>query len=445
MKRVALYMRVSTEEQALHGYSLPAQKDALHQYAKDHNMTVVGEYVDEGISGRKSASKRPALARMLRDVEAGKIDQILFIKLDRWFRSVKEYYRVQEVLDRNKVTWRTILEDYNTESADGILKVNIMLSVAQNEAERTGERIKFVLDNKAQKKQVVGKQPYGYKIAIVEGEKKSVIDEETAPVVHDIFNTFDRTNSASLTTKYINEKHGTDFSAVFIRRLLHRSAYAGEYMGISGYRPQYISRERFDKNQEIFRGSHIKRTPTGRVYIFTGILFCVHCGHRMKGKYTTVKYYCCPRATDDYSCENHKHISELKIEKYLVSHIRRLMSEYIVAAETKESATKRSDAASEVMSLRQKIERLNDIYLEGNMDKETYRRRTEQLKQNLAQAEEQYQRSQPKNISHLKEILNTDFLADYDLLTDENKRSLWRRIITRIEMNDQQNLKVFFS
>lgn len=59
-----------------------------------------------------------------------------------------------------------------------------MLSVAQNEAERTGERIKFVLDNKAQKKQVVGKQPYGYKIAIVEGEKKSVIDEETAPVVH---------------------------------------------------------------------------------------------------------------------------------------------------------------------------------------------------------------------------------------------------------------------
>ena len=116
-----------------------------------------------------------------------------------------------------------------------------------------------------------------------------------------------------------------------------------------------------------------------------------------------------------------------------------------MAAETKESATKRSDAASEVMSLRQKIERLNDIYLEGNMDKETYRRRTEQLKQNLAQAEEQYQRSQPKNISHLKEILNTDFLADYDLLTDENKRSLWRRIITRIEMNDQQNLKVFFS
>ena len=162
MKRVALYMRVSTEEQALHGYSLPAQKDALHQYAKDHSMTVVGEYVDEGISGRKSASKRPALARMLRDVEAGKIDQILFIKLDRWFRSVKEYYRVQEVLDRNKVTWRTILEDYNTESADGILKVNIMLSVAQNEAERTGERIKFVLDNKVQKKQVVGKQPYGY-------------------------------------------------------------------------------------------------------------------------------------------------------------------------------------------------------------------------------------------------------------------------------------------
>lgn len=219
-KRVALYCRVSTEEQALHGFSLDAQKDALKSYAKDHNMYIAGIYVDEGISGKLPAAKRPAMMRMLDELSDNDIDQILFIKLDRWFRSVKEYYKVQEILDRNKVTWRAILEDYNTETSDGILKVNIMLSVAQNEAERTGERIKFVLDNKAQKKQVVGKQPYGYKIVEIDGYKRSVIDEETAPIVRDIFDTFERTGSSSLTLKHINKTHGTTFSYVFLKRLL---------------------------------------------------------------------------------------------------------------------------------------------------------------------------------------------------------------------------------
>lgn len=139
-KRVALYMRVSTEEQARHGDSIEAQRQALRKYAETHNLTVIGEYADEGISGQKPVRKRPALSEMLREVEAGRVDLILFTKLDRWFRSVKLYYQAQDVLDAHKTAWRAILEDYNTETADGTLKFNIMLSVAQNEAERTSER-----------------------------------------------------------------------------------------------------------------------------------------------------------------------------------------------------------------------------------------------------------------------------------------------------------------
>ena len=118
-KRVALYMRVSTEEQARHGDSIEAQRQALRQYADTHNLTVIGEYADEGISGQKPVRKRPALSQMLREVETGRVDLILFTKLDRWFRSVKLYYQAQEVLDAHKVAWRAILENYNTETADG--------------------------------------------------------------------------------------------------------------------------------------------------------------------------------------------------------------------------------------------------------------------------------------------------------------------------------------
>ena len=100
--RVAIYGRVSTEEQALRGFSIEAQVDALKEYAKKNNMKIVDIYLDEGISGAKPPLKRPALNRLLEDVKAGKIDMILFTKLDRWFRSVKEYFKVQEILEDNK-------------------------------------------------------------------------------------------------------------------------------------------------------------------------------------------------------------------------------------------------------------------------------------------------------------------------------------------------------
>ena len=81
--RAALYIRVSSEEQARHGLSLQEQRDTLTRYAKANKMTVAGIYEDAGISARKPYKKRHALLRLLDDCKAGKVDTILFIKLDR--------------------------------------------------------------------------------------------------------------------------------------------------------------------------------------------------------------------------------------------------------------------------------------------------------------------------------------------------------------------------
>lgn len=107
--RVALYIRVSTEEQAVHGYSLAAQEESLVRYAQDNGYKVVGIYRDEGNSARKPVLKRKVMLQLLDDVKAGKIDRILFTKLDRWFRNVREYHNVQEVLEENHVTWQATL------------------------------------------------------------------------------------------------------------------------------------------------------------------------------------------------------------------------------------------------------------------------------------------------------------------------------------------------
>lgn len=143
--RVALYVRVSTEEQARHGLSVETQTETLRKWAKDNGHTVVGEYIDAGISGKKPYSKRPELSRFMRDLESGvKVDALCFVKLDRFYRSVKLYYQAMSVLEKYGVAWQAINEDYETVTASGRFKVNIMLSVAENEADRTSERIKAV-------------------------------------------------------------------------------------------------------------------------------------------------------------------------------------------------------------------------------------------------------------------------------------------------------------
>ena len=139
--RVGLYERVSTDEQALHGYSIDAQIKGLEEYCQTKNMQIVDHYTDAGVSGGKASSKRPEMARLLEDVQAGKIDMILFTKLDRWFRNVQEYFKVQEILERHRVEWKAIYEDYDTTTSNGRMAITLFLAIAQNEREKGSERV----------------------------------------------------------------------------------------------------------------------------------------------------------------------------------------------------------------------------------------------------------------------------------------------------------------
>ena len=131
-KRAALYIRVSSEEQARHGLSLGEQRADLLNYAKEHGYSVVGIYADEGVSARKAMSRRKELQRMLADVEAGRIDIIIIKCLDRWFRNVADFYKVKERLDARGVDWVCSREEYNTTTPNGILMLNLKLSIAQH-------------------------------------------------------------------------------------------------------------------------------------------------------------------------------------------------------------------------------------------------------------------------------------------------------------------------
>lgn len=148
--RVALYIRVSGEEQKIKGLSLEAQQERLEEYARQQGWVVVGIYIDAAKTARKDMRKRSEFQKMINAVKRDEIDLLLFCRLDRWFRSVADYYKIMEILQTHHCDWKTTDEEYDTSTANGRLYINVKLSIAQNEADICSERISVVFDSKMQ-------------------------------------------------------------------------------------------------------------------------------------------------------------------------------------------------------------------------------------------------------------------------------------------------------
>ena len=450
--RVALYPRVSTEEQVIKGYSLEAQEEALITYAKEKNYKVIGIYRDEGFSARKPAMKRKVMQELLADVKAGKIDRILFIKLDRWFRNVREYHKVQSILDEHNVTWEATMEDYNTSTADGRLKVNIMLSVAENESDRTSERIKFVFEAKRRRKEYcfTGKtKPFGYTAEVIEGVKRCVKDPQTEHIVNDFWDYVLKYNSIRKAGMYCNEKYGITRNYRTWMQMSNNELYTGTYRGVEEYCPAYISR----KDWEYVTQSHVmikKTQKPDRIYLFTGLLRCPDCGNTLKG---TFKTYPSDRSKEylSYRCNNGRlkmcpyrgTLSEKKLEKYLLENTRQELQQFVLSVDVQEQKKKAQPRLHNIIALSEQLRRLNVIYIAGNISDEEYSSESKRLRSEIETARNAEAEAAPINIEHLKSFLLTDFEGIYESLSKEDKRRMWRSVIEaiQIEHNSVKSIK----
>jgi site-specific DNA recombinase len=162
IKNVALYTRVSTEEQAQGGFSLDAQLGKLRDYAKWEEWTIIGEYIDGGFTGRNT--KRPMYQQMMQDMD--KWDAILVMKMDRIHRNQKNFINMLEELYKNGKEFVSAMEKFDSSSAMGRFVMNIMSLIAQLESEQIGERITIAMVQKA-KSDKAGfmnhRPPFGYR------------------------------------------------------------------------------------------------------------------------------------------------------------------------------------------------------------------------------------------------------------------------------------------
>ena len=304
-KKCGLYMRVSTEDQAREGFSLLEQKERLESFCKFKGYEIVDYYEDAGISA-KTGNHRPEFERLKDDIKAKKINTIIALKLDRITRSIYDWENLMTFLDENNAYLDCVNDEINTTSANGKMISRLLMSVSQNEIERTSERTKVGLAGAIKCGHIPHIAPLGYK----HENKKLVIDYSTKDIVVRIFDLYYNGYSYQKISNLFNEEKvlGKDnWRDSTIVNILENEIYKGDFVhGKRTKHPTYyedvvepiISKEMWEdcQVQKKKNSRSYKRTLT---YLYLQKLKCPKCGRILGGKATTKKngntyfyYYC---------------------------------------------------------------------------------------------------------------------------------------------------------
>jgi len=311
-------------------FSLPAQEAMLREYAGQQGMTVVEHYQDAGLSAKDT--NRPELQRLMRDVEAGKLDVVLSVELDRTTRNVEDMIALTRFFRQHHVEYRELdCEDTGIHTADGFLKRTIKSTISQYERMHTAERVKRTMRHRAmQGKWPGGTPPYGFtsrgtlvkelqKQGLTEGDAMTQAQEmckekgrlypipEEIAVVKRIFEEFLTSNSLRKTAHRLNadgyRTHtGGLWSAESLRRVLTHPVYLGRmvygkttmeagerltqeqdtWITAEADHDPVIPQEDFDQARALLN-AHQKPRRTGRVYLLSGLVKCGLCGGAIVG------------------------------------------------------------------------------------------------------------------------------------------------------------------
>jgi site-specific DNA recombinase len=283
--RCAVYTRKSTEEGLdMEFNSLDAQREACQAYVASQKaegwMLAPDRYDDGGFSGGNL--ERPALQRLLADIENGRVDIVVVYKIDRLSRSLMDFAKLVEVFDRNSVTFVSVTQSFNTTTSMGRLTLNVLLSFAQFEREVIGERIrdKFAA-SRAKGMWMGGWAPLGYEIKA----RKLLINDAEAATVRQLFQQFLRVGSVTkmvvaLRSEGMTTKGGKPIDKGYIYRILNSRVYLGEVVhkgtAYPGEHQAIIDRSLWDRVHEIMRESPRTRAGNTRAQtpaLLKGLIF----------------------------------------------------------------------------------------------------------------------------------------------------------------------------
>ena len=381
-KVCGLYMRVSTEDQAREGFSLSEQKERLEAYCKFKGFVIKDYYTDAGISA-KTGNYRPEFERLKEDIKSKKINTIIALKQDRITRSIFDWEELMRFLEENDAYLDCVNDDINTTNANGKMVSRILMSVSQQEIERTSERTKVGLAGAIKQGHIPHQAPLGYK----HENKKLVIDHLTKDVVIRIFELYHKGMSYQKISTLFNKEQvlgKTNWRDSSIVAILENEIYKGDFVhGKRTKHPTYyenvvepiVSKEMWEECQ-VQKKKNSKSYQRTLTYLFLQKLRCPKCNRILGGKATQKKngniyYY--------YYCHDCKiNFKESLVEEYFNDFVNELVeydsvvNQFFLPMIKQKFDEPQEELKKDINKQKDKLERIKRAYINGVFSLEEY-------------------------------------------------------------------------
>ena len=373
-KKIAgLYIRVSTEDQAREGFSLPEQEKRLRTMCEYKGYEIYKVYEERGISA-KTGNHRPKFEELLQDIRDKKVNTIVVLKLDRLTRSVADWEKILTFLEENDAYLDCANDDINTTNANGKMISRILTSVSQQEIERTSERTKIGLAGAIKVGHIPHKAPLGYK----HEDKKLVIDYATKDVVIRIFNMYHDGLSYKKISNILNEEQvlgKTNWRDSTIVNLIENPIYKGDFIhGKRTKKPTYykdvveslVSKEYWEECQ-VQQKKNSRSYKRVENYLFLQKLKCPKCKRILGGKATTKKngnvyyyYYC-----NDCKINFKEGEIERRIDQYMDSIVEydSIVNQYFLPMIKQKIENPKEELQKELKTQKSKFDRIREAYI----------------------------------------------------------------------------------
>ena len=370
--RTAVYVRVSTEEQAKEGYSIRAQIEKLKSYVQVKDWHFYKVYADEGISG-KNITDRPAINELIEDIKAGNVNNVLIYKIDRLTRNTRDLIDLTEIFKDYNCGFNSLMESIDTHTPSGRMFLKIIGIFAEFERENIIERITVACEKKVKEGYTLGNFISSYGYSLTKGDKIQRIVPEEAEIVREIFAMYVDGNlnynaiAQNLNHRGIKAKKGNTWNHSSVRNILMNPNYVGKvrygtrsegkYFEADGKHEAIISQELFEETQKkigkIKKKSYTKR-PRDENF-FSGTLHCGECGSKIathnlyrtnkKGEKHFHSCYRCPNVAKGLCTTST--VSHTKVEQSFKNYMDNIqninVTDAILAEEQKAKKSKQKD------------------------------------------------------------------------------------------------------
>ncbi|MFD5019973.1 recombinase family protein [Paenibacillus sp. NPDC058367] len=476
MKKIALYIRVSTDEQALKGNSLNEQEERLRAYC--HAMELEGQietFVDDGYSA--GSMKRPALTRMLKMAQNKELNMVVITKIDRLCRNLKDLLTLVDELDEIQCGFASAGERFDTSTAAGRMVLQILGAFAEFERGRNRERVREnLMSIVTNTDKAVSRPCFGYNVV----DSRFVINEEEAEIVRKMVNWMLQGEGAHRVMRRLNDmgvktKDGKSFTQLSVGKLMRRETIAGMFVYNRGYtlrgksliRPEeewivienhhepIIDKETFKRLQIAItaRKTSGKQADNER-WLLTGVVNCTHCGRPMFGRYRKKPsgkeyfHYVCSSYMKRAECFHH-FIDRDLLENTVIDH---LLNADKFNAKSEEINSNEPQIEINISNLKASLKKLDikmqrqiELFEDAEINKEDFRVARDRIQDQRQKLEDQIKFvEKDTQVALEKEFVNRVGLMK-NVLKSKNRseqKNALRQLVQTVEVTNSSSIHI---